>query len=565
MKKIILSLVIIVFFFWSVKALWNNPYNINLSNWLIVKLDAIVNKIELKRDWLSEEWFESLILGLNDKFNALKSRYNGNLEIINIIDYLVFELENILTIDSNPNITAVNTLDSSSLANRASNSSILVWDADYWETCESWLKRNNISVSSYSLDLYYWEGSNDNTIKDNWCAYEVWDSRNSNYRCSSAISDYVDNFNKEHPARPIVSCDNWSYKATTLINNSILEPRKKEIIWEADYWETCEDWVNRNDISASSYSLKLNYWAGSDNNTIKDKWCAYKVWDSRNSSYRCTSAISDYVDNFNKEHPAKPVISCDNWNYKAETLINYQTLIARKKEIIWEANYWETCEDWVKRNDISASSFSLKLNYWEGSDNNKIKDKWCAYEVWDSRNSSYRCTSAISDYVDNFNKEHPARPVVSCNNSFYKATTLINHEVLTLEKANTITKSPVGVEQTEPSEPTVKTCVSYINGLSAWTSYSCVAPASCIWYKPALSWVTAKIDFIYYNDSSCTDLVKGYGLTTSKIPQKIHWTAINCSGSVCQDWTCKYHSPWKYIKVKQWAAWQYRCSYTYKK
>jgi len=461
MKKIILSLVIIVFFFWSVKALWNNPYNINLSNWLIVKLDAIVNKIELKRDWLSEEWFESLILGLNDKFNALKSRYNGNLEIINIIDYLVFELENILTIDSNPNITAVNTLDSSSLANRASNSSILVWDADYWETCESWLKRNNISVSSYSLDLYYWEGSNDNTIKDNWCAYEVWDSRNSNYRCSSAISDYVDNFNKEHPARPIVSCDNWSYKATTLINNSILEPRKKEIIWEADYWETCEDWVNRNDISASSYSLKLNYWAGSDNNTIKDKWCAYKVWDSRNSSYRCTSAISDYVDNFNKEHPA--------------------------------------------------------------------------------------------------------RPVVSCNNSFYKATTLINHEVLTLEKANTITKSPVGVEQTEPSEPTVKTCVSYINGLSAWTSYSCVAPASCIWYKPALSWVTAKIDFIYYNDSSCTDLVKGYGLTTSKIPQKIHWTAINCSGSVCQDWTCKYHSPWKYIKVKQWAAWQYRCSYTYKK
>jgi hypothetical protein len=65
-------------------------------------------------------------LGLNDKFNALKSRYNGNLEIINIIDYLVFELENILTIDSNPNITAVNTLDSSSLANRASNSSILV-------------------------------------------------------------------------------------------------------------------------------------------------------------------------------------------------------------------------------------------------------------------------------------------------------------------------------------------------------------------------------------------------------------------------------------------------------
>ncbi|MBT3729668.1 hypothetical protein HOF65_01065 [bacterium] len=65
-------------------------------------------------------------MGLNDKFNALKSRYNGNLEIINIIDYLVFELENILTIDSNPNITAVNTLDSSSLANRASNSSILV-------------------------------------------------------------------------------------------------------------------------------------------------------------------------------------------------------------------------------------------------------------------------------------------------------------------------------------------------------------------------------------------------------------------------------------------------------
>ena len=96
MKKHIIQILLFVLCFWvfSQYTLANNPYSSELSESYQSRIDTIIRtKIASKQNTMTGNNYISYLTRVADGLNGLKSKYEDNSSIMNIIWYLVYEIE----------------------------------------------------------------------------------------------------------------------------------------------------------------------------------------------------------------------------------------------------------------------------------------------------------------------------------------------------------------------------------------------------------------------------------------------------------------------------------------
>ena len=164
-------LLITIFIFWlniTFSSTEINPYSDNVTDKIQNSVTKIINKIDNKKDTLWDEKFNTYINNLNIKLNLLVDKFEWNERVLNIIHYLVYELNNLKVIIISNDITDICV------------KSVEIGDitlCDTWKSvydnelntvsCPDWYKKPNYYESGYFL-------SAKDIIKEAWFSGHYW-------------------------------------------------------------------------------------------------------------------------------------------------------------------------------------------------------------------------------------------------------------------------------------------------------------------------------------------------------------------------------------------------------
>lgn len=352
----------------------NNPYTNAINADLLNKLNKIINDLRARKDVLSKDDYNKLYNGFKSKLEWLKTKYSNNKVIVDMINYLLFELKSIQynETDEVDNFLCELTWTCTTNINQSTNT----WT---WNNSQSNTQNNssnsNTQTNNTDTNNTSNSGTTDNTSNST-------DTNNTN--CSTNQFYIYKNW---MPANPISLEKKYLFKWNWAKNWAITILQSVSDIWFT--WKfVCEKWQYKLSCPPNSFSPCIP-------SLYETNWT-----NTVSQSYKPTYLFRTY-NNLTGKHYLKSSTTKDFWSIVTH---NWE-------KVEWSAYISDTNITWTR-----AVYFSSKWAEWYISFTNNWNLIWYAWtSAWDWRIAVYNCLAWTNDYFMSHDKSCEWQKTVDTN------------------------------------------------------------------------------------------------------------------------------------------------------